>query len=337
VFYMRDKGRLPISTPFLITHCLFNDPAGSSETSPYVPLGRLDALEDPRLVRIGNYEAGVTGRHDPAKVLTPFLESFLRDPKRPRVAVVLTDSGSRSKVSQTLLEMVRARVHDLAIDLTVLYGGVEEIDSTFTSRFPFALRWLGAQGDDESAARAIADGGYDYVLLFESSGMYNGEDLVAVAAPLAFGRLDAVWGSRRLSLRDIEASLRLRYRQRAGLRFASTVGSHLLSAAYLLLYGRYISDTLSGVRAVRTGFLTARGLHLSDPLLNQRLLSGLLHERAEILETPVRFYAMSPAQVRRTTVFDGVRALAKIFWWRISESHAKEPVAAVETARAPRG
>jgi 2-phospho-L-lactate transferase/gluconeogenesis factor (CofD/UPF0052 family) len=338
VYYMRDKGRLSISTPFLITHCLFNDPAASSEASTYVPLGRLDALEDPRLVRIGNYEAGVSGRHDPAKVLTPFLESYLREPKRQRVAVLLTDSGSRSKVSQTLLEMVRARVQDLAIDLTVLYGGVEEIDAAFASHFPFPLKWLGAANPDDAVVRAVADGHHDYVLLFESSGMYNGEDLVAIAAPLASGRLDAVWGSRRLSLRDIEASLRLRYRHHAGLRFASTVGSHLLSAAYLVLYGRYISDTLSGVRAVRTACLAAPGMNLSDPLLNQRLLSRLLRDRAEILETPVRFYAMSPAQVRRTTVVDGFRALAKIVWWRFSESsHEKDPVAAVEEARAPRG
>jgi 2-phospho-L-lactate transferase/gluconeogenesis factor (CofD/UPF0052 family) len=337
-YYMRDKGRLPISTPFLITHCLFNDPAGTSETSPYVPLGRLDALEDPRLVRIGNYEAGLSGRHDPAKVLTPFLESYLKEPTRQRVAVVLTDSGSRGKVSQTLLEMVRARVQDLAIDVTVLYGGVDEIDREFTARFPFVLRWLGATGADEATARAVTDGGFDYVLIFESSGMYNGEDLVSIAAPLAFGRLDAVWGSRRLSLRDIEASLRLRYRHSAGLRFASTIGSHLLSAAYLLLYGRYISDTLSGVRAVRTAFLASPDLSLTDPLLNQRLLSRMLAGRAEVLETPVRFYAMSPAQVRRTTVMEGIRALAKIVWWRFSApSYEKERVAAVEAARAPRG
>ena len=319
VYYMRGKGRLPISTPFLITHCLFNDPAGGSEAAPYVPLGRLDALEDPRLVRVGNYEDGMTGRHDPAKVLTPFLESYLREPHRQRVAVWLTDSGSRSKVSQTLLEMVRARVQDLALDVTVLYGGVDQIDAAFISRFPFAVRWLGADAAAAEAAlaRAIADEGFDYVVIFESSGMYNGEDLVAVAAPLVFGRLDAVWGSRRRSLRDIEASLRLRYRHRAGLRFASTIGSHLLSAAYLVLYGRYVSDTLSGVRAIRTAFVTGAGAPLSDPLLNQRLLSRMLARRAELLETPVRFYAMSPAQVRRTTVMDGVRALSKIFWWRV--------------------
>jgi 2-phospho-L-lactate transferase/gluconeogenesis factor (CofD/UPF0052 family) len=338
VYYLRDKGRLPISTPFLITHCLFNDPAGSAETTSYVPLGRLDALEDPRLVRIGNYEDGMTGRHDPAKVLTPFLESFLAEPHRPRVAVLLTDSGSRSKVTQTLLEMVRARVQDLAIEVTVLYGGVEELDGALARRFPFPIRWLGAGVDDGAASGAIATGGFDYALIFESSGMYNGEDLVAVAALLAPGRLDAVWGSRRLSLRDIEASLRIRYRHRAGLRLASTVGSHLLSAAYLVLYGRYVSDTLSGVRAMRASLLAAADTRLSDPLLNQRLLSRLLAARAEILETPVRFYGMSPAQVRRTTVMDGVRALARIVWWRFTKNtHVQDTVAALEAARAPRG
>ena len=34
VYYLRGKGKLPISTPFLITHCLFNDPAGGAERRP---------------------------------------------------------------------------------------------------------------------------------------------------------------------------------------------------------------------------------------------------------------------------------------------------------------
>ena len=43
--------------------------------------------------------------------------------------------------------------------------------------------------------------------------MYRGEDLVALASHLTVGRLDAVWGSRRLSVRDIHESYRLRYQQ----------------------------------------------------------------------------------------------------------------------------
>ena len=160
--------------------------------------------------------------------------------------------------------------------------------------------------------RPLLDGAYDYVVLFEASGMYNGEDIVSLAAYLSSGRLDAVWGSRRLSVNDIEASIRLRYKHKPWLRFASAVGSHLLSAVYLVLYGRYVSDTLSGARAIRLGHVASLDVDIDDKMLNQRLLSGLLKQRAEILETPVRFYSMSPGQVRRTSIMEGIHALATI-------------------------
>src|SRR5204863_6971421 len=61
--YLNPPGRPPIPTPCLITHYLLNEP-GRTEAAPYVPLGPVDSIEDPRLVRIGDYEDGVTGRHD---------------------------------------------------------------------------------------------------------------------------------------------------------------------------------------------------------------------------------------------------------------------------------
>lgn len=319
VYYLREKGRLPISTPFLITHYLFNDPRGGREEAPYVPLGRLDALEDPRLVRISNYEDGVTGRHDPSKVLTPFLHSFLAEPVKQRVAVLLHDSGSRSKVTQTLLELVRAGLARVPAVTEVFYGGTDKIEDEFVAGFPFRVHYLGAEpGSDRAFKEALVRDRFDYAVLFESSGMYNGEDVVTVVAQLASSRLDAVWGSRRLSARDIDASLRLRYQHKTGLRVASAIGSHVLSAAYLFLYGRYISDTLSGVRGVRAAVAAAPDIDLDDKRLNQRLLSRLLRDRAELLETPVRFYAISPDRVRRTTLGEGLASLASIIWWRVT-------------------
>jgi 2-phospho-L-lactate transferase/gluconeogenesis factor (CofD/UPF0052 family) len=314
-YYLEEKGRLRIPTPCLLTHYLINDPRQSQEDAPYVPLGSLDSLEDPRLVRIGNYEDGVTGRHDPAKVLTPFLESFLTRPTR-RVAVWLHDSGSANKTIQTILEMVRAGIQDLPLAMTVFAEDGSVLDPEFTALLPFAVR--GQHG----GLGTVAEEGFDYVILFESSGMYNGEDLVSLAGYLGSGRLDAVWGSRRLSVIDIETSVRLRYKHKPWLRAVSLVGSHALSAAYLLLYGRYVSDTLSGVRAVRARYLRGGNIDVRDRLLNQRLLSRLLSDRAEFLETPVRFYPMSPGQVRRTSVSEGVQSLLKMAWWRLRRHDA---------------
>jgi len=318
VFYLEEKGRRHIPTPCLITHYLINDPGRPDPAAAYVPLGKLDSLEDPRLVRIGHYEEGVTGRHDAVKVVGPFVEAQLSRAARRRVAVWLHDGSSADKVSQTLLEIVRAGVADLPIDIAVLAACGEPLDGALLARLPFPVVQLPVAGGASAARERLRTEGHDYVVLFESSGMYMGEDLIELIRHVPSGRLDAVWGSRRLSVRDIAESMRLRYRRKPLLRLASQAGSYALSLAYLLLYGRYVSDTLSGARAVRTAYALAADVDPQDKLLNQRLLSVLMRDRAELLEVPVRFFALSPERVRRTTLGEGLRSLGMIAWWRLA-------------------
>ena len=319
VYYLKEKGRLSMPTPSLITHYLVNDPAGAQPEAPYVPLGRLESLEDPRLVRVANYEEGVTGRHDAGKILGPFVESFLaRRHATQKLVVLLYESSTVNKAVQSLLEMVRGGIRDLPVELTVFHDAPGEIDSAFAAQLGFTIHRLPGDAPARDAIlRSALQQGFDYVVLFESSGMYNGEDIVTLASQLGPGRLDAVWGSRRLSVRDIHASYRLMYRRRTLLGAISYAGSHLLSLLYLTLYGRYISDTLSGVRAVRAAdALRVPGL-LTDKLANQRLLSVLLRRKAEMFEVPVQFFPISPEQVRRTSPLEGLRAIAAALGGRV--------------------
>jgi len=325
VFYLKEKGRVTFPTPCLITHYLLNDPGHEDVSTPYVPLGPLDSIEDPRLVRIANYEEGVTGRHDAARVLSPFLEAIVNAERRKRIAVLLHDAGSTNKVVQTLLEMVRGGIERLPMDVTVFFSGSDALDATFTASLPFTVTRLTA--GDRAFVPAARGGGFDYVALFESSGMYRGEDLVALASHLAIGRLDAVWGSRRLSVRDIQESYRLRYRKNVLLGAVSYIGSHALSLAYLFLYGRYISDTLSAVRAVRASDALETGIDVTDKQANHQLLSELLRRKADILEIPVQFFSISPERVKRTSPLDGLQALATIVWRRfarVRRAHAED-------------
>lgn len=330
IFYLREKGRHRIPEPCLITHYLLNDPARADTLGPYVPLGRLDSLEDPRLVRVGNYEAGDSGRHDATKVLAPFIDRFLaRGRSVQRVAVVLCETRSVGKITQTLLEMVRGGIPPLHVDLTVFHASDADLDDELVRRVPFAVRRVTAAGDelDRTVRAALAGGQFEYVILFDSSGMYNGEDIAGLAAHLTLGRLDAVWGSRRLSIRDIEESYRLRYRKRALLGAISYAGSHLLSLLYLGLYGRYVSDTLSEARAIRASDALALRCPLTSKRTNQYLLPALLRRRAEMLEIPVQFLAISPDRVRRTSVFDGLRAIGIAVSERLKPAPRPVPVA----------
>jgi hypothetical protein len=265
-------------------------------------------------VRVGNYEAGSSGRHDATKVLAPFIEGLVdRDQMGQRVAVLLSDTRSIHKVAQTLLEMARAGIAAGRNRVTAFHAADGDLDASLPARLGFDVRRLA--GEDEAARdaelRAALDAGrFDYLVLFESSGMYNGEDIVELTAPLASGRLDAVWGSRRLSVRDIQESYRLRYRDKALQGLVSRLGSQVLSLQFLLLYGRYVTDTLSGARAIRVADVQRVRCPLTHKHINQHLLSALLRRRAEILELPVQFFAISPELVRRTTVGDGLHALA---------------------------
>ena len=141
LFYLNEKGSRSLPTPCLITHYIVNDPAHVETTAPYVPLGQIDALEDPRLVRIANYEEGVSGRHDAAKILGPFIQSLVEQRAVQRLAVLLHDAGSINKITQTLVEMVRGGISDIAIDVTVFYEG-EPLDRSFVASLPFHVRTM---------------------------------------------------------------------------------------------------------------------------------------------------------------------------------------------------
>ena len=318
VYYLREKQAQRLPTPCLITHYLINDPSRVGQGGAYIPPGRLESLEDPRLIRIGHYEDGVTGFHDAARVLTPVIESALRRSEKPTLAVFMLETRSLDKIGQTICEMLRGGIESLAVPLVVLYSAAESFDKTFTDSLPFELVNVPAVANRMATAflDAVRTRNVDYVVLFESSGMYRGEDIATFAAALSRGRLDSVWGSRRLSVRDIQESYMLRYRKKLVLGTLSYAGSHVLSLAYLVFHGRYISDTLSGARAVRTSYLTGAGLDLDHRGLNQQLLSMMLRDRAEIFEVPVQFLPISPEKVRRTTVGEGLRALLTILWRR---------------------
>ena len=319
LYYLREKGRRQHPAPSLITHYLLNDPLQPETGRGYVPLGRLDTIEDPRLVRIADFEEGTSGRHDARKVLTPFIAAIRDRRRRLAVAVLLLGATSLDKVSQSILEMLRAGT--TRVDLRVLYQGERPFDPYFSEVLPFPIIHAGTDG--EQVVRTLyAQQGLDYVVLFDSSGRYRGEDIINVVALLTNGRLDAVLGSRRLSPRDIETSYRLRYRRSPVLGLISYLGSHLLSLLTLLLYGRYLSDTLSGVLAVRAEDVLEVARQGRNPLAPHEILARLLRRRADILETPVQYFGQSQSGDSPGALRNGLRTLVTLLSRRWTGSGA---------------
>jgi len=323
LWYLREKGANALPAPCLISHYLINDPEHVERETPYIPLGSLQRLEDPRLVRIANWEDAATGRHDAARVIVPFVEALAARERRPRVAVLLLETDSRDKLAQSVIEAARAGLANVAVEPTFFYASDASLPSELTSALPFATQNVRANGAREDVAAfrtAVAAGAFEYVVLFESSGMYRGEDLVGLLGLLRGGRVDAAWGSRRLSSQDVRESYRVRFEKSPLAGAISALGSQALSLATLALFGRYVTDTLSGVRAVRREALERAGFALDDKALNHRLIGLVLGSGGELFETPVHFLSMSPEQAKRTTVGEGLRALGALISGRLSRA-----------------
>lgn len=312
VFYLTRKHRIHVPTPFLMTSYLVNRSPLVGDEVAYVEPGPLARLEDLRPLVLENLEDGTTGRHDASKVVLPFVQALLRSRRAPRVALVLHDVKSAEKLARSLLEVARGGMLSLPLQVGAFYLRDEPVDAAALARLPFELHHVSSRGDANRSLRdELRRWNAEYIVLFESSGRYNAEDLVSLVSQLAFGRPDGVWGSRRLAVRDIRASYRERYRHHRVLGAISYVGSHLLSLTYLLFFGRYVSDTLSGVRAVRAGYLLDTDVDVNDRRLNHQLLAALLGDGAELVETPVQFIPV-PTAINRVTVREGLGALIEI-------------------------
>ena len=87
--------------------------AGKASVAPAVG-GIPDLVED-----------GVTGRHNAELVLQPFIDSLAPRRRPLKIAVLLYGAGSSNKITQSILEMVRAGLPDLALDVTVPPNGYE--------------------------------------------------------------------------------------------------------------------------------------------------------------------------------------------------------------------
>ena len=318
-YYLREKGTQNYPVSSLFTHFLINKPEQKGSASKYIPIGDLHGIDDPRLLQVRNFESQLSGTHDADKILTPFIEAIESASSALTIATLLLNNVSTEKTVQTVMDMSRSFVaKQLAHEVTVFYAG-DKIDLLHTMVLPFAIRHINATNEleaDNALLRTSVSENFDYLCLMECSGMYHGSDAMHLMSSLQGKQISSIWGSRRLSVSDVQASYQFRYQKHWLLGFMSRIGSHALSLMYLILYGHFISDTLSGLRLVKTDVFKQLNLSAENESFNQLILCKLLREKGMVFEMPVGFLPISPDKVKRTSVLQGLKNIGVILTQR---------------------
>jgi dolichol-phosphate mannosyltransferase len=170
------------------------------------------------------------------------------------------------------------------------------------------------QGKGKAVQRGIAEAKGDYLLVQDADLEYDPEDYPAMLAALK--NADVVYGSRTLGqLRERKSAMPGRHPSQG---FGPWVAGVVLSCWTFVLYGRWISDTLTAYKLypaaeLKNLRLVTRGFETDHEITARLIRAGL-----KIAEVPIAYHPRSAAEGKKIKPRDGFIALWTLLRFRFA-------------------
>ena len=224
------------------------------------------------------------------------------------VAVVIAAYNEEGSVGR-VLERIPPKVLGLDVDTIVVDDGSVDATSEVSLAHGVLLARLARNCGHGIALRVgyelARDHGARYIVTLDADGQWDPADIPSVLEPLLVDEADFVIGSRVLG--GAETDDRLRH-----------AGVHVFAALVRLLTGVVVTDTSSGLRAMRAE-VTATVRQDEVQYQTSELLIGAIHQGYRITERPVVLHKrMAGASKKGANLLYGLRYARVIFrtWWR---------------------
>jgi glycosyltransferase involved in cell wall biosynthesis len=276
---------------------------------------------------VGDWEAGSGGHaggiifEELRQIVQSRIEISLK-PLHHLVSIIVPALDEERTVEHVLRELVQLDLSSLGIskEILVVDGGSTDrtVELAKQIRGVKVLAGAGRIGRGEALRRGIAQARGGQILFYPSDGEYSVDDIPQILSQLLSGRFEAVFGTRNIMVADLKSHLNALYAESVGLSLLSRYGGMLISILALLLYGRYVTDTLSSLKAFDAGVLRGLALKCSGVDLDTEIVAKLSRQRRFILEVPVQFKARRRAEGKKMGVTDGLRALLALIRFRVS-------------------
>ena len=217
------------------------------------------------------------------------------------------------------IDILLTRIHEQLIGQTFSYevvvvdDGSTDRSATLIEKHFSNVKLLRQSNQGKGAAvKAGVEVSLGHFILVQDADLeYHPEDI-----PKLFERAKnntSVYGSRMLHINQAGA---YRYKFPKGYSFTSRVASTLLSLLHLILYGKFISDTLTGYKIYHRDFYNSSNIATSGFETDHELTAKLLRKGYTICEIPIRFTPRTVADGKKINVFDFIKAVWVIFRFR---------------------
>jgi dolichol-phosphate mannosyltransferase len=188
-----------------------------------------------------------------------------------------------------------------------------EVARSFADKGVVCFTQVPNQGKGKAVRRGIQESRGDYVLIQDADLEYEPKDYLPILAALSHA--DVVYGSRTLGQYRQGQNWPTPGRhpqQRIGPWFAGV----LLTGWTFLLYGRWISDTLTAYKLYPATVLKSLTLETSGFETDHEITAKLIREGLRIVEVPVSYYPRSAEEGKKIKPRDGLIAVWTLLRFR---------------------
>ena len=161
------------------------------------------------------------------------------------------------------------------------------------------------RGKGAALRTALAEARGSYVTIMDADLEYTPADIPALLAPLRNGDAEAVFGTRG-------------FQAHSAYSFWYVIGNKAVTFAANLIYNSWVSDIMTGQKAMRTDLFRTLALQERGFAIEAEITARLIGRGVRIYEVPIVYKARSREEGKKLTVLDGLWVIRTLIRCRVT-------------------
>ena len=216
------------------------------------------------------------------------------------LTVLMPVFNERSTIERAIADVLDAGVSDSLELLVVDDGSTDGTRELLESgEWPGAVRIVmhdRNRGKGAAIRTGIAAAAGAWTTIMDADLEYRAADIPQLIEPLRAGRAEVVYGTRA-------------FRSHSAYSFWYVVGNRAVTFAANLIYNSWISDLMTGHKAMATDLFRSLDLRERGFAVEAEITARLLRRGVRIYEVPIEYAARSREAGKKLTAADGLRVL----------------------------
>jgi glycosyltransferase involved in cell wall biosynthesis len=227
----------------------------------------------------------------------------------PELTVIMPVFNERRTVARAIEEVQSADL-PAAFELLVVDDGSTDGTGELLrdGSWPEGVRLLRHErnrGKGAAVRTALAEARGLFTTIMDADLEYEPADIALLLDPLRSGEARAVFGSRT-------------FRSHSAFSFWYVMGNRAVSLVANLVYNSWISDMMTGQKAIETELFRSLDLRERGFAIEAEITARLLGAGVRIYEVPIEYRARTREEGKKLTALDGLRVLRTLVRCRVS-------------------